>query len=464
MPFLNRVQMWANLRPDDTAVVVGNRGFSWAELRGAAEELLPSIAETYILSEPNSAEFAALYCAGIAKGRQIAVLDPAWTPRARDDVTQRLPRPRPAVGTALEDGEPDSTFLIGFTSGTTSTPKAFTRSRRSWQMSFEASIEFFGLRQNDKTFAPGPLSASLNLYALSESLYSGSEFHALRNFDVGDAHSVITHDGITRLVVVPAMLRLLSERGLMASVDASTLTSIVCAGSKLDARTLEAARRWAPNATIFEYYGAAELSFVSGRGLAATEPLDPAGTAIGTPFPGVEVEILDDHGAPVPEGTPGNISVKSPMVCQGYLWGDDGKSLRCLNGRYTVGDQGFLRGTELHILGRNSDMINTAGRNVYPHEVELALSSIPGVEAAVAVGVPDDLRGQRVVAAILPSCGGLTTSAVRAGLEEVLSRDKRPLNYYALDELPLTDRGKVNRGMLLEWINSNDQRLHRMPE
>jgi acyl-CoA synthetase (AMP-forming)/AMP-acid ligase II len=462
VPFLNRLQKRADLRPDGTAVAVGGRGFSWAELRGAAEELLPSTPETYILSEPNSPEFAALYCAGIAKGRQIAILDPAWTPQVQAEVTRMLPSPSRAAGTALEDGDPDDAFLIGFTAGTTSTAKAFTRSRRSWQASFEASIEFFGLGPDDKTLAPGPLSASLNLYALSECLYAGTEFHTLRSFDVGDAHAVIAHDGITRLVVVPTMLRLLSERGLMASVDASAVRTIICAGSKLDARTLEAARRWAPNATIFEYYGAAELSFVSGRGLGAGESLDAAGTAIGRPFPGVEVQIVDDHGVPQPDGSAGNISVKSPMICQGYLWGDDGKALRCLNGRYTVGDQGYLLDGDLHILGRSSDMISTAGRNVYPHEVELALSSVPGVEAAVAVGMPDDLRGHRVVAGIIPSCGGLTATALTAGLERVLASDKRPLRYYVLAELPVTDRGKVSRRTLREWIDNNDSRLHRL--
>ena len=454
--------MWADLRPDDKAIAVGGRGFSWAQLRGAAEELVPSIPETYILSEPNSAEFAALYCAGVARGRQIALLDPAWTPQALEEVLRKLPSPSSAAGTTLEDGDPDELFLIGFTAGTTSTPKAFTRSRRSWQASFDASIEFFGLRPDDITLAPGPLAASLNLYALSECLYAGTEFHTLPNFDVGDAHAVIAYDGITRLVVVPTMLRILSERGLMASVDASAIRTIICAGSKLDARTLEAARRWAPNATIFEYYGAAELSFVSGRGLAAGEPLDPAGTAIGRPFPGVQIQILDDHGTPLPDGTAGNISVKSPMQSHGYLWGDDGNALRCLNGHVTVGDQGYLLDGDLHILGRSSDMINTAGKNVYPHEIELAMSSIPGVEAAVVVGMPDDLRGHRVVAAILPSCAGLTATALNTGLEGTLSRDKRPLHYYTLDELPLTDRGKVSRRMLLDWIITDDHRLHRL--
>lgn len=71
-------------------------------------------------------------------------------------------------------------------------------------------------------------------------------------------------------------------------------------------------------------------------------------------------------------------------------------------------------------------MINTAGNNVYPHEIEIALSSIRGVEAAVAVGMPDDMRGHRVVAGIIPSCGGLTATVLSTGLEAVLTRDKKP--------------------------------------
>jgi acyl-CoA synthetase (AMP-forming)/AMP-acid ligase II len=470
MPFLNRLQRWAEDRPDDTAVVVAGRHLTWAALRDAATARSANTGAVTVLAEANSVDFAVSFAAAVAGERQCAVLDPAWPGQLQAEIAARLPvaaanQPAAAESAApaeLRDGSPDSPFLIGLTSGTTSVPKAFTRSRRSWQLSFDASIEFFGLTQQDKTLAPGPLAASLNLYALSECLYAGSEFHTLESFDVGDVHGAITHDGITRLVLVPTMLRLLSERGLAGCVDASGITSIICAGSKLDARTLEAARRWAPRATIFEYYGASELSFVSGAGLRSGAPLDAGGPGIGKPFPGVDVRILDDHGGPVPDGTDGNICVRSGMVSNGYLWGDDGQALRCFDGWYTVGDQGYLLDGELHILGRRSDMIITAGKNVYPHEVELALASVPGVAAAVASGMPDDVRGQRVVAAVLPSHGGITSTQLKAGLDDVLPRDKRPLQYFALTELPVTDRGKVSRQLLLDWIERGDVRVRRL--
>jgi long-chain acyl-CoA synthetase len=458
MPFLDKLQHWADERPHDTAVVVGSNRLTWVELRDAAAALLGDATATTVLAEPNSVRFVERYAAAVAGERRCAVLDPEWPAPMIEDVTSRIVEAGTPAGTDLVDGEPSSTFLIGLTSGTTSVPKAFTRSRRSWQASFEASIEFFDLRQDDRTLAPGPLSASLNLYALSECLFAGAAFHTLETFDVGAAHAAIAHDGITRLVLAPTALRLLSERGLAGDVDASGLRSIICAGSKLDARTLEAARRWAPHASIYEYYGASELSFVSGTRLAAGEPLDAGGTGIGLPFPGVELRILDDAGQAQPDGGQGNICVRSGMVSNGYLWGDDGQALRCLDGWYTVGDQGFLEEGILHILGRRSDMIITSAKNVYPHEVELALASVPGVDFAVAAGAPDDIRGQKVVAGVVPACGSVTATQLRTGLDGLLARDKWPLQYYLLGELPLTDRGKVSRKIFLDWIKNHDPR------
>lgn len=462
MPFLNRIQRWADERPHDTAVVIAGRRLDWAGLRDAAAAMVPETKAVTALCEANSTDFAVRFTAAVAGGRQCAVLDPAWHSRLQEDIVRRVNAyavpEAVSPDDTLTDGPPGSTFLIGLTSGTTSVPKAFTRSRTSWQQSFEASIEFFGLQHDDVTLAPGPLAASLNLYALAECLYAGAEFQTLETFDVGDVHAAIIHDRVTRLVLVPTMLRMLSERGLTGGVDASGIRTIICAGSKLDARTLEAARRWAPNATIFEYYGASELSFVSGAGLPAGEAPEPGGTGIGRPFPGVDVRILDDAGAQLPDGVPGNISVRSGLVSNGYLWGDDGQALRSFGDWFTVGDQGYLDEGNLHILGRRADMILTSGKNVYPHEVELALAAVPGVASAVAAGVPDDVRGQRVVAGVVPSHGGITAMQLRNGLEVLLPRDKRPLQYFVLSELPVTDRGKVSRNVLLDWIRTGDHR------
>ena len=465
MPFLDRLRLWAAEKPHEPAVVCGRDRLSWSELHAAAAALARSGEPTGVLRQGNGVDFAVRWAAGVAGERECAVLDPLWPDPLADDVVARLERRAAAhvvnatEGPAeLADGDPSSSFLVGLTSGTTSLPKGFSRTRESWRRSFEASIETFGLGPEDRVLAPGPLSASLNLYTLSECLFAGATFHTLGHFDVGDGHAEITRRGITRLVLVPTMLRVLAERGLAGEVDASGVSAIVCAGQKLDRRTLEAVRRWTPEAAVWEYYGASELSFVAASRHAPGAGAAEVGTGVGRAFPGVEVAILDDAGGPVPDGTVGNICVRSPLVSSGYVWGDDGEAFTHLAGWATVRDQGFLDAGTLHVLGRRADMINTGGANVYPHEVEAALAMLDGVAEVVVAGVPDDVRGQRIVAGIVPSHAGLGQLAVRAGLEGSLAPVKRPLQYLQLDALPTTERGKISRAEFQRWILEGDSR------
>ena len=102
-------------------------------------------------------------------------------------------------------------------------------------------------------------------------------------------------------------------------------------------------------------------------------------------------------------------------------------------------------------------MINTGGHNVYPHEVEAALAMLPGVAEVVVAGVPDDIRGQRVVAGVVPSHAGLCQLQLRAGLEGRLAPAKRPLQYFELDELPVTERGKLSRALFQRWVLEGDE-------
>ncbi|GAB4098903.1 class I adenylate-forming enzyme family protein [Sinomonas halotolerans] len=461
MPFLDRLARWAAEKPDDVALVCGGDRLSWSGLRDAAADLARSGAPTGILREGNGVGFAVRWAAGVAGRRECAVLDPLWPQELADEVAERLAQRwsrTPTGPDELADGDLSSSFLVGLTSGTTALPKGFSRTRDSWRRSFEASSACFGLTPEDRVLVPGPLSASLNLYTLSECLYAGAAFHTLAHFDVADAHAEIARRGITRLVLVPTMLRVLAERGITGDVDASGITAIVCAGQKLDRRTLEAGRRWAPNATVWEYYGASELSFVAASRHDPGEGPAEVGTGVGRAFPGVEVAILDDGGRPVPDGTAGNICVRSPLVSAGYVWGDDGEAFTSLGGWATVRDQGFLEDGVLHVLGRLADMINTGGANVYPHEVEAALAMLPGVAEVVVTGVPDDVRGQRIVAGIVPAHAGLGQLALRAGLEGTLAPVKRPLQYLQLESLPTTERGKLSRAEFARWVLEGDPR------
>jgi len=481
MPILTALQHGAETHPAQLAIQVGDDRLSYAQLSDAVLERVggrstaPALqAGPTVISQPNGVEFVLQFLAGVAGTGCVAVLDPGWPEEQHRAVLaglSRLETPSRAPGTpapqgALADGAPDSTFLYGFSSGTTALPKAFRRTRRSWQHSFPLSAQLFGLTSHDRTLAPGPLSASLNLYALAESLHVGAAFHTLPSFDVAATLSSIEEHDITRLVAVPAVLRMLAQRALAANRISPGITCIVSGGAQLDVDTTRLLQRWAPSATLIAYYGAAELGFVSSTALPAGQAPEPSGTAVGLPFPGVRVRIVDPGNKPVPAGVTGTIQVASDLICDGYLWGDDGAAFQREGDWYTVGDLGFLDPTGgLHHLGRGHDMIVTAGSNVYPQEVEAALQALPGVRAAVVTGLPDATRGLRVIAAVLAT--GLADTALdaaglRAASSAVLAAPKRPVDYYRLRELPLTAAGKVSRSVLRRWIDQGDSRVSRL--
>lgn len=492
MPFIDQLRHWARTSGRHLAVVVGDQQLSFAQLLDAATAT-PAPAETVdVIDEPNGTALAVKFCAAVGSGRPAMVLDNQWPPELR----RRLRKAALEWGARAAPG-PDGgpAFLLGLSSGTSGLPKAFVRGSSSWRESFACSVGFFGLTAQSVTLAPGPLAASMNLYALSESIYAGSTFVALPRFGTAAALAAMREHNVTRLVVVPTVLELVAGAGLRAHQHAPQLTSIVCAGAALSAGAVALAREWAPNATIQQYYGAAELGFV------AASRIPPGGAAawpdsgVGSAFPGVHVSVRDSRGLPVAPGAAGSIYVRSPYVCDGYAWGDDGLAFSSLAANapwlvegtgpgepdagewFTVHDQGQLDdGGHLHVLGRASDMIITAGANVYPHAVEAALAAAAatatGRHAGVLVaGREESLRGQRLVAGIYVSettaaeHGESNTAGMLAACRAAaaqLPASHRPREYFLLGALPLTGSGKISRALFVQWLNEGDPRAQRL--
>ncbi len=489
MPFTFQLKHWAAQRPHHPAVIAGAQSLTYSRLLSAATSVPQAEAPgVSVINEPTSVELAVQLCSAALQGRTSMVLDAGWPAPL-----QRRLRERALVWDG-RSGKDDGAqpFLLGLSSGTSGTPKAFVRTAVSWQASFEVSARYFSVGAETRTLAPGPLAASMNLYALGESLFTGGVFIVLPQFSPDAALAAMAEHAVNRLVLVPAVLELIARRGLALNMDAAALRHIVCAGAALSPEAVELARMWAPNAAIQQYYGAAELGFVTAAEV-GTGGLADAGSSgdggVGTAFPGVELSIRDEEGTQMPAGGVGLVSVKSPYLCDGYAWGDDGLAFTAMgdDGWYTVHDRGAVGADGvLRLAGRASDMIITSGSNVYPHAVEEVLQrDLDGCDVVVA-GIPDALRGQRVVAAFRHRHGNPTgagpasatsasgaaptgigaTAAVMEALRHnaaTLPASHKPAGYFELDELPLTGSGKTSRDMLTQWILEGDARARRQP-
>jgi acyl-CoA synthetase (AMP-forming)/AMP-acid ligase II len=203
-------------------------------------------------------------------------------------------------------------------------------------------------------------------------------------------------------------------------------------------------------------YGMTELSgnavFLSPehhrRGLAGEERFL---TAAGWPGPGVEVRIVDEAGAAVAAGTPGEVTVRAEQVCAGY-WGEPEATAALVRDGWlhtgdvgTVADDGLLT-----IVDRAKDVIVSGGENVASREVEDVLGAHPAVAQVAVVGIPDDRWGEAVCAAVVRRGADdvdevALTAELLAHASAGLARYKVPKRIVFVDTLPTNASGKVRK-------------------
>ncbi len=174
--------------------------------------------------------------------------------------------------------------------------------------------------------------------------------------------------------------------------------------------------------------------------------------SVGTPVPGVVVELRDGRGAPLPEGRLGRILVRGPSVMREYLGDPEATAATFLDGLLDTGDLGFVADGELYVHGRAKDVVIVRGANHAPEEFEAALAGVPGLRAGCAVALgfdPGDGAGEGLLvlaerARGAPADAALAAAASRAILERT---GVSPHTVCILDPgtLPRTSSGKLRR-------------------
>jgi long-chain acyl-CoA synthetase len=296
----------------------------------------------------------------------------------------------------LANVTPESTFYVGYTSGSTSFPKAYRRTHRSWLKSFEAETNEFAINSSDVIVAFSPLSHSLGLYAAVRAIHLGSKLVLFSKFDPKRALHIMKFTQPNVCYAAPSHLKLIE------SLNAEEIVSVrlvLSSGAKWYGSERRLLKIF-PRAEFAEFYGTSELSFVSVRRQSDEAPLH----SVGRPFPGVRVTVQNENGAVLPPGEKGRLFVESPFLFEGYL--GEGSTLYKSGCMISVGDIGWIDENGFIFLeGRENRMIVTAGKNVFPEALEACLLEHPSVEHALVLGIRDEVRGAILVAFILPKLG-----------------------------------------------------------
>jgi len=209
------------------------------------------------------------------------------------------------------------------------------------------------------------------------------------------------------------------------------------------------AKKWlaVTGCPIVEGYGLSETAATG-----TCNPTDSTGFTgtIGLPLPNFDIRIIDDSGADVPLGSPGEIAIKGPQVMSGY-WGRPDETAKAFtaDGFFKTGDIGVMdaRGY-IKLVDRKKDMILVSGFNVYPNEIEEVVAHHPGVAECAAVGIPDKNSGEAVMLFVVKRDPDLTAEALAAFCAAELTGYKRPRSIEFRKELPKTNVGKILRRAL----------------
>jgi long-chain acyl-CoA synthetase len=196
---------------------------------------------------------------------------------------------------------------------------------------------------------------------------------------------------------------------------------------------------------IREGYGLSETSPVLSFNPASIS--DFSGTT-GLPLPGTDIKLLDDDGAEVALGQPGEVCAKGPQVMRGY-WNQPAANAAAFtaDGYFRTGDVGmFTPEGFLKIVDRKKDMVLVSGFNVFPNEVEAVASACPGVAEAACVGVPDDKTGESVKLFVVKTPGATLSEAdLLAHCRKEMTAYKVPKIVRFVDALPKSTVGKILR-------------------
>jgi len=377
------------------------------------------------------------------------------------DLWAALERARDAF-TPVDTG-PDDPALIIYTSGTTGQPKGALHAHRvlpGHLPGVELPHRFFHLdraRQDETHFWTPADWAWIGglLDVLLPAWFHGVPVLAQgkAKFDPEAAARLIGEHRVRHAFLPPTALKLMRQAEI---APVAGLRSIGSGGETLGAELLDWGRRTF-GLTVNEFYGQTECNLIVGN----CDDLFPARPgSMGRPIPGHDVAVVDGEGRFLPPGENGQIAVRrgDPVMFLGY-WNNEaataakflGPSDRWPGGQWMVtGDTGRAdQDGHLWFVGRDDDVITSAGYRIGPGEIEDCLLRHPAVAMAAAVGVPDPVRTEVVKAVIVPKPGVVAderlAEEIRAFVRSRLAAHEYPRLVEFRDALPMTATGKIIR-------------------
>ena len=345
--------------------------------------------------------------------------------------------------------------MLLYTSGSTGHPKGALHGHRIiegylltfklfFNISFDESTVFY--TPSDWAWVGGLLDILLPALVFGHPVVADQ-----RRFTAERAFEVIARNGVTHAFLTPTALKMMAQVPNPASKFDLDLR-VIASGGEAVADELHTWSERDLGAVINEFYGLTEVNHLAG-GCQALWPGIPGW--MGPPYPGRTVAVLGDDGDPIEPGQVGEIGVRpgDPTQMIEYWGNPEATEGRIRDGWIMTGDQATVdENGYIRFLGRDDDMVSSAGYRIGPAEVEESLVRHPQVAEVAVIPSPDPIRGQVVKAVVVLADGHKgsdeLTAELQAQVKTQLAAYKYPRIVEYVERLPKTTTGKLNRKLL----------------
>lgn len=360
----------------------------------------------------------------------------------------------------LNDGAPtpsfnlslDDTQAIKFTGGTTGAPKGVMQPYRAWMANIANQIQAWGFDENERYIVAAPITHGTSTYIVPI-LAQGGCHVILDGAGAEVVRTAFKERGGTVCFMPPTLLYMLMALPNASRQDYPSLRRLIYGGAPMPAEKVRAVREFF-GPVLCTTYGQTEAPQI----LTIMQPQDfedPNNWAsVGRTTWFNDVAIMAPDGALLPTGEIGEVVARGDLLMTGYWRMPEKTAETIIDGWLHTGDRGLIdhRGY-LYLKDRLKDLVITGGFNVYPVDVENALSQHPAVHECLVFGVPDDKWGESVQAAVQIRPGlQVDEASLISFVRELLGPVQTPKRIHFYESLPRSNVGKLLKSAVLKNI------------
>jgi len=360
----------------------------------------------------------------------------------------------PANEDDLPELDPGAAIIAMYTSGTTGKPKGVLHTHYTYGHRVCAMAEAYEMTEDDVVFMPSPVTHITGaIWAFDMPWIAGNTSVLMDVWSPAEGIDCIERNGCTVTGGATPFLQQMLDIAETTPERLASLRLFFCGGTTVSPELIKRASSTFPGAMFYRAYGATEM-------LTATlGPKDRSEAEMGAETDGrivypVEMRIVDAvTDEPVAEGEEGEILLRGPGLCAGYIHQSDNDAAFLEDGFFRMGDLGRqVFGKWLVITGRKKDIIIRSGENISPKEVEDVLFAHPAIAEVAIVAMPSPVTGEKGCAFIIPREGrDIDLPEIQRFLTEAgLAKQKFPEHIEVVDDLPRVPSGKVRKDVLRE--------------